>query len=1007
MCKNYSLKRTGGLIGRLWLLLALFFVSVNVSADDVTYIDVELDTKYEIPYMQQTYYRFEAPKSGVLTAICTTTKFVLWDNPECEGQPISNKFSYVDGGQKTEMQVEEGKVYYTEFFSFNREASFTLTMGEAKLELVKVEPATDQVFDITSAGGRIDLYFTMSARVGTSILKCGGKTAEVEAFENASGVCYELKNTIFEWLQNGEIKKGDPMTLTISDVRAAADESIKYGTDGTLVLNYTVPAMPAMLVEEVVPEEFLSYWIKDNEAGKVKLTFDTDLMPQGNGGESGKQTASASINFGSAEASDYYSEEVPVTVDGKTLTVDLTGKLRTPENMVPSGTNYGVMNLQVRSVMAADGSKVYSPGQGTFGTFYFTIDYTQISNDITADFTPASGTSLQGVDKLEYYLSDKSAVIYSGVKFDYTKGGEQKSVIVANSEITETPDPAPGKGVTLKLNVPADVQGAADIYVSLADMQCTDGIDHDLTGKFDMIPVLKKEFEPVTVSPESESILTDLKTIELTFNDEVFVNADIEKPVSLYDKSNRVELTGATVAKSETNKRMAVITLPDGLEDTHSYDVVVTEGVFGNAEYNETGHQFGLTNPALTYHYLINEKVANADVVTDPLDGSVVDKIENIIVTSDESIGWWYGSEYSIYLINSAGAYVAEGKMLEVTELPEGDRPEKGLLIKFDPAITAPDTYTMLMEDSVIIFGEQFETSPNAPMSFTYIIEGEPEYKAELKPVNSDPVDGSEVEGIRTINLAFDENLVLNKFVKKPVTVYDRENRTVVTKGVVAVDVADSKTLTVVLDAAIVEDGTYTVEIAGGTVGDEEWGSSSYLKGNCNSLLSYTYKVVKATPEIPEVTTDPADGSTVEELHTIVLTFAKDADAAPSFSVNPELLDADNNVVATATADFGDDFDALNVCKIVLDSKVTTPGTYTLNVPEGVFIINGDNSPAMKFTYTVGTGTGIADILNGDAAETFDVYTVSGVCILKGAGKSELNKLGSGLYIINGKKVMK
>ena len=47
--------------------------------------------------------------------------------------------------------------------------------------------------------------------------------------------------------------------------------------------------------------------------------------------------------------------------------------------------------------------------------------------------------------------------------------------------------------------------------------------------------------------------------------------------------------------------------------------------------------------------------------------------------------------------------------------------------------------------------------------------------------------------------------------------------------------------------------------------------------------------------------------------------------------------------------------------------------------------------------------TGIDQIVNG-GAQTYDVYTLQGVQVLKGA--ASLNGLQKGIYIVNGKKVV-
>lgn len=152
------------------------------------------------------------------------------------------------------------------------------------------------------------------------------------------------------------------------------------------------------------------------------------------------------------------------------------------------------------------------------------------------------------------------------------------------------------------------------------------------------------------------------------------------------------------------------------------------------------------------------------------------------------------------------------------------------------------------------------------------------------------------------------------------------------------------------LPETITEPGRYTVVVPGSffRFGEQY---NSYL--NKETIINY---VIEAAAQPADVTTDPADGSTVEALKTILITFNNETEASPSWSYNASLTDAEGKEVTTGTIDLGPSGAAWNVCQIVLAEEVTTPGTYTLNLPAGAFVVGSDyrNSEAMAFTYTVG-----------------------------------------------------
>ena len=84
---------------------------------------------------------------------------------------------------------------------------------------------------------------------------------------------------------------------------------------------------------------------------------------------------------------------------------------------------------------------------------------------------------------------------------------------------------------------------------------------------------------------------------------------------------------------------------------------------------------------------------------------------------------------------------------------------------------------------------------------------------------------------------------------------------------------------------------------------------------------------------------------------------------------------------------------------------------YTLRIQEGTFTLDGYSASAehnSTYVYKTGEGLvlGIIDaIMNGN--ENSDVYDINGRIILRKADRDAINSLRRGIYIINGKKIMK
>ena len=91
-------------------------------------------------------------------------------------------------------------------------------------------------------------------------------------------------------------------------------------------------------------------------------------------------------------------------------------------------------------------------------------------------------------------------------------------------------------------------------------------------------------------------------------------------------------------------------------------------------------------------------------------------------------------------------------------------------------------------------------------------------------------------------------------------------------------------------------------------------------------------------------------------------------------------------------------------------------GTYKFVIPQGAYgdfdyigsVWNGNAvgvaNPEITLIYKIDSGSGIDSVIG--AGEAVDVYSLQGVVGLRGADAAAVNALPSGLYIINGKKVM-
>lgn len=107
-------------------------------------------------------------------------------------------------------------------------------------------------------------------KVGNCTLSSGSVIGNLTASTHDYGFTVSIKDVLYKWLKEGNVKAGDEVVLTVTGLCNANDESDKYNGNGVLTVKYIAGALPAELVSVAnSPEEmnFLSYYLPTDERG--------------------------------------------------------------------------------------------------------------------------------------------------------------------------------------------------------------------------------------------------------------------------------------------------------------------------------------------------------------------------------------------------------------------------------------------------------------------------------------------------------------------------------------------------------------------------------------------------------------------------------------------------------------------------------------------------------------------------------------------------------------------
>ena len=315
-------------------------------------------------------------------------------------------------------------------------------------------------------------------------------------------ITFETKSVLMNWYNNGILKEGDEVVLTINDVCSSSNAEDFYGTDGTFVQSFKVGAKPIQLIAtQNLPEDmpdFYSYYVNPTI---IQLQFDAPYCI-----EEG-YAPFASITFGDMESGYYYVESLMVDISevaSGIMSVDISNKLRRMMDMIP---NYAELEEDDRpttvvvsfdNIRSEDGNYAYSDGDGALGSYSYEYTFKELKNDIVTDFYPIINADFEGMKSIELYIRGDKGLLYDGVSFIYQSAGQEKTLLVEMKDIIREKDMFDDEAMILTIPVPTINPDAGSVVtVKLTNLRSTDGLDYsaDLTATYIVKPT---GIEPVT-----------------------------------------------------------------------------------------------------------------------------------------------------------------------------------------------------------------------------------------------------------------------------------------------------------------------------------------------------------------------------------------------------------------------------------------------------------------------------------------------------------------------------
>lgn len=463
----------------LLLLIAVITMSLSSVAATVDLGEIELGKSYTTHFGDSIVGVIHVKQDGILRSMCNAGDYLFPYRDAKRTELIDYNASFYDGAQGYVMKVKTGDVIYFMRSFCMGESRIWFEMQSQQLEF-KSSPAAGERL-VPTGVAQLELDFNMPVVTSGGTMTCGGQTVSLPAQSSNLYVLYEIKDIVMRWIESG-IAAGTPIDVKITGVHAAIDESLKYGSDGTINLRFLLPAMPGRLVSSTIENlTFKSYWLPEDEEGLLRMTFTKPVSTTNPG--------YLSIVYGSAEAMDVNQLTFEGKADGNSVVYDLRGIQLRPKDILDSGNVYPSIMLRPGGVYDCDGDLMFSPGIGTLASWTYEIPYVYLQGSPTWEVTDEDENDIDCLGKGDgvlLYVYYYNLVKSDGILLTF---GDGRTVTIPLSEVDVNWE-SNGTTAELYFEIPQVDNASNRVTISFANLRLLTGESADglLTDTFGWKP---------------------------------------------------------------------------------------------------------------------------------------------------------------------------------------------------------------------------------------------------------------------------------------------------------------------------------------------------------------------------------------------------------------------------------------------------------------------------------------------------------------------------------------
>lgn len=429
------------------------------------------------------YYKYTATQDGILVFHPLNYCSIIFYSTDINGTNTSILPVTQDdeNQQYYKAEVKQGETYYyCTSLIISSGDQFEVYYDNASENKITIKSSYNENDIFTPSGSNLELVIDRIVDIDNfKLIYDDNKSVDISendintSYFNSYFCIINLTPTVNTLINNGELNIGDSFTVRLENIRDRSDNNIIYGDNGIFELTLVLGNQPATVVS-ISPtnnSEIKNYYEEGSDEGFVTFTFSEDI----------KDNLTAKYEYGDVESGTYVTENIPVTVDGNTVTVNIQG-IMFPEKVMTSdaGETQTLVTITLSGAETVSGNIISPNLSSSIGAVYKIV---KENINFYFDLIPGNGSSVDNISEIVIWTNVN--ILFDNVILTYkdSKGNDTSHKFSSENYPSTYSDDFEGYVIIIPIEGLGIGAGDISLYVENARLMNGDSATIEATFK--------------------------------------------------------------------------------------------------------------------------------------------------------------------------------------------------------------------------------------------------------------------------------------------------------------------------------------------------------------------------------------------------------------------------------------------------------------------------------------------------------------------------------------------